>query len=166
MNAWWQSLSARDRRIVQIGGVVVAAMLFWALWFDPLQRARQSLAGSVKQAEADLVYVQSAAARLAGLQASGSATVFDRGGKSLLALADASAREAQLANALKRIEPVSGGRVSVWLEAASFDAVAQWLEQLQQHFGVRADEFSISRGAATGQVDVRVVLVDPAQQER
>ncbi len=162
MRAWWSNLSERDRRMLSIGSVVVAALLFWALWFDPLLQSRRSLADSVQQAEADLVYMQSASQRLAGLQSTGSASVFDRGGRSLLALADASAREAQLANALKRIEPVSSGRVSVWLEAASFDATALWLEQLQSRYGIRAEEFSVSRAVAPGQVDARIVLVDPA----
>lgn len=162
MNAWWSALAERDRRVLLIGSVVVAAALFWALWFDPLLVARRSLADSVRQGEADLVYMHAASQRLAALQSGGSATVFDRGGRSLLALADASAREAQLANALKRIEPVSSGRVSVWLEAASFDAMAAWLEQLHTRFGVRVEEFSIARAAGVGQVDARVVLVDPA----
>jgi general secretion pathway protein M len=162
MKAWWTSLSERDRRMLGIGGVVVAAALFWALWFDPLLLSRRQLAGSVRQAEADLAYMQNASRRLATLQGGGTATAFDRGGRSLLALADASAREAQLGNALKRVEPVSSGRVAVWLESASFDATASWLEQLQQRFGVRAEELSLSRGEITGQVDARVVLVDPA----
>ncbi|MBK6727489.1 MAG: type II secretion system protein M [Xanthomonadales bacterium] len=163
MSAWWSALAERDRRFLSIGAAIVALLLFWALWFDPLRVARASLADSVQQGEADLVYMQAAAQRLATLQSGGSASVFDRGGRSLLALADASAREAQLANALKRIEPVSSGRVAVSLEAASFDAMAGWLEQLQQRYGVRAEEFSINRAAGIGQVDARVVLVDPAE---
>ncbi len=162
MNAWWQSLAPRDRRMLQIGSALVVAMLFWALLFEPLQTSRSALVGSVAQAEADLVYMQAASQQLASLHSGGSASVFERGGRSLLALADASAREAQLANALKRVEPVSAGRVSVWLEAASFDATANWLEQLHQRYGVRSEDFSISRGAGTGLVDVRVVLVEPA----
>lgn len=162
MKAWWSALSERDRRMLSVGGLVVAALLFWALWFDPLLQSRRNLADSVKQAEADLVYMQAASQRLAALQSSGTASVFDRGGRSLLALADASAREAQLANVLKRIEPVSAGRVSVWLEAAPFDAMAGWLERLQNNYGIRAEEFSLSRAAGPGQVDARIVLVDPA----
>lgn len=161
MKAWWQAQSARDRSVLAIGSVLVAALLFWALWFDPLLLQRRNLVATVAQAEADLVFMQSASSQLAGLQSGGSATVFDRGGRSLLALADASAREAQLANALKRVEPVSAGRVAVWLEAASFDALAGWLEQMQARYGVHAEEFSVSRGSATGLVDARVVLVEP-----
>ena len=80
MTAWWSNLSERDRRMLSIGAFVVAALLFWALWFDPLLQSRRSLADSVQQAEADLVYMQSASQRLAGLQSTGSASVFDRGG--------------------------------------------------------------------------------------
>ena len=162
MSAWWSNLAERDRRMLAIGAVLVAALLFWALWFDPLLQSRRGLAERAKQAEADLVYMQAASQRLAALQSGGSASVFDRGGRSLLALADASAREAQLAKALKRIEPVSSGRVSVWLEAASFDAVAQWLEQLQSRYGIRAEEFSVVGTVAPGTVDARFVLVDPS----
>lgn len=162
MKTWWMKLEARDRRILTFGGAVVAILLGWALWFDPLTQARDRLARSVQQAEADLVYMQSAAQQLKAQQSAGTATVFDRGGRSLLALADASVREAQLAHALKRIEPLSAGRVSVWMEAAAFDAMALWLEQLHTRFGIRAEEFSISRAAAPGQVDARIMLVDPA----
>lgn len=161
MKAWWSALAERDRRMLGIGTIVVALLLFWALWFDPLRATRQGLVVSVAQAEADLVYMQAASQQLAALQSGGTATVFDRGGRSLLALVDASAREAQLANAMKRVEPVSEGRVAVWFEAASFDAVALWLEQLQNRFGIRAEEFSVSRGAIAGVVDARIVLVDP-----
>ena len=162
MKAWWSALAERDRRMLSVGGLVVAALLFWAVWFDPLLQSRRSLVDGVQQAEADLVYMQAASQRLAALQSTGTASVFDRGGRSLLALVDASAREAQLANALKRVEPVSSGRVSVWLEAASFDAMAVWLEQLQSRYGIRAEEFSVSRAVAPGQVEARIVLVDPA----
>ena len=162
MKTWWQGLSERDRRMLGVGIVVVAALLFWALWFDPLQEERRNLTANVAQAEADLVYMQAASQQLATLQSGGTATVFDRAGRSLLALADASAREAQLANVLKRVEPVSEGRVAVWLEAAPFDAMAGWLEQMQTRFGVRAEEFSVSRGTVAGLVDARIVLVEPA----
>jgi len=161
MKSWWSTLAGRYRRMLIVGAVVVAMLLFWSLWFDPLRVTRQALVQSVAQAEADLVYMQAASQQLAALRSGGSATVFDRGGRSLLALADASAREAQLANAMKRVEPVSAGRVAVWFEAASFDAVALWLEQLQGRFGIRAEEFSVSRGASVGAVDARIVLVDP-----
>ena len=81
MSAWWASLAERDRRFLSIGAAIVALLLFWALWFDPLRAARRGLADSVQQGEADLVYMQAAAQRLATLQSGGSASVFDRGGR-------------------------------------------------------------------------------------
>jgi general secretion pathway protein M len=160
VNAWWRRLGARDRRILAIGGFVVGALLFWALLWDPAMQARSSLRAQVQSAEASLAEMHVVRAQLQSLTAGGSASVFERGGRSLLALADGSAREARLAHALKRIEPVSTGRVNVWLEGAEFDQVSIWLERLQSAYGVRVDEYSVQRGDATGKVDGRLTLVE------
>lgn len=160
MTPWWQNLSARDRRIAQVGVVTLALLLFWALLFDPTQAARRRLADQVAAAETDLSFMQQASQQLAGMQGGGSVTALDRAGRSLLAVADASAREARLGNAIKRIEPVSSSRVSVWLEAADFDAVAAWLEHLESRYGIRIDAFSFQRTQATGTVDARIGLID------
>lgn len=161
MKSWWSNLSGRDRRMLIFGAVAVAALMLYALIVDPLWQARLALQRAAISSEADLVHMQDAAQRLARLQGQG-ATGLQRAGRSLLALADASAREAKLVNAIKRMEPVSEGRVSVWIEAAPFDAVAVWLEQLEAQYGVRAEEFSFDRHDAQGQISGRVVLADPA----
>ena len=85
----------------------------------------------------------------------------DRAGRSLLAVADSSAREARLGNAIKRIEPVAAGRVTVWLEAADFDQIAAWLEQLETRYRIQVDEFSFQRTPVVGTVDARIGLLDP-----
>lgn len=162
MTRWWRSLSARDQRILRFGGWIGAALLFWAFLWDPTQTARRELQPQLAQAEADLAYMHGAAEQLSSLRSGGTATVFDRAGRSLLALADASAREARLGHAVKRIEPVSSGRVNVWLEAAEFDQVALWLEQLQSAYGIRVDEYSLQRTLGDGKIDGRVSLVEPA----
>ena len=160
MIAWWQGLSPRDQRVLGGGALVVALLLLWALLIEPAQSARHSLQAQVQAAETDLAFMQQAAQQLSGLQSAGSSHVFDRGGRSLLALADGSAGEARLGAAIKRIEPIAANRVNVWLEQANFDDVALWLEQLQRQFGVRVDELSLQRGSAVGQVDGRLTLLD------
>lgn len=161
MKAWWQSISERDRGIARFGILVCALMLFWAFLWDPTLASRRSLRTQVTQAEADLAYMHQAAAQLAALGDTGSATVFERNGRSLLALADGTAREARLGHAIKRIEPISSGRANVFLEAAEFDQLAQWLERLQSAYGVRVDEYSLQRADAIGTVEGRVSLIEP-----
>ena len=104
--------------------------------------------------------MRGAAAQVQGLRATAGGDVFDRAGKSLLALADASAREAGLGAALTRAEPVDGARVNVWLERANFDQLAGWLEVLACRYGVGVEELSIERVEGVGLVDARVALID------
>ena len=161
MNAWWQNLSARDRRVLRIGALILAALIYWALLFDPAQAARRRLQDQVATAESDLAFMQQAAQQLARSAGSGSVSPLDRAGRSLLAVADSSAREARLGNAIKRIEPVAAGRVTVWLEAADFDQIAAWLEQLETRYRIQVDEFSFQRTPVVGTVDARIGLLDP-----
>jgi general secretion pathway protein M len=156
----WQAMSARDRSMLKLGFLVVSLLLFWAFLWDPTQQSRRSLNNQVQSAEADLTYMHAAAQQLQALHASGTASVFDRGGRSLLALADSTARDAKLAHAIQRIEPVSTGRVNIWLEGAEFDQVTLWLEQLQSAYGVRVDEYSLQRSEGEGKVEGRLSLIE------
>lgn len=160
MSGWFERLSPRDRRVVQFGALVIGAVLLWAFAWDPLARARRDLAAEVVTREADLAWMVAAAPRLSARAADGSRVLLDRGGRSLLALADQSAREAGLEGALKRVEPVNEGRVNVWLEAASFDRLSEWLAQLAASHGVVADELSIDRVEGVGLVNARIGLAD------
>jgi general secretion pathway protein M len=160
MKAWWASLSLRDRSVLRFGTIVLALMLFWAFVWDPISQSRRSLRNQVADAEANLAYMHAAAAQLQAMGTGGTATVFDRGGRSLFALADSTARENRLAHALKRIEPVTSGRINIWLEGAEFDQLAVWLEQLQSVYGVRVEEYALTRAEGSGKVDGRLSLIE------
>lgn len=159
MKDWLASLPPRDRRTLVIGVAVVAIALLWAYGWYPLAQSRARLAAQVATAEANLAWMRGAAAQVKGLRAAGG-DVFDRAGKSLLALVDASAREAGLAAALNRAEPVDAARVNVWFEAANFDQLATWMETLAQRHGVSVEELSVERVEGVGLVDARVALID------
>jgi general secretion pathway protein M len=161
MRAWWESRDARERRILLIGGCATAVLLIWAFVWYPLQRSRAELRLRVETQRSDLQQMRSDSARVAQLRGLGARAKVERQGKSLLALADATARGAQLANELRRVEPVGPKSVRVSLEGASFDAVADWLEGLSRDFGVVATDFSADRAEGTGRVNARVTLEEP-----
>lgn len=159
MKDWWLARTPSEQRTLLLGGLGLLAVLIWALAIDPLlqQRVqlrdeRDALLQSVAQAKAD------AEAVVALRQGNISATVGARPGRSLLALSDASAREAGLANSLTRVEPINDRRVRVWLEGASFDQIATWLERLQQSESVDTTELAVDRALAPGLVDARITL--------
>ena len=160
MRAWLATRSPRDRAVLLGGLAAIALMLAWAYVWHPLTVSRESLARQVATARSDLAWMRSASADVQRLRATATGSTLDRAGKSLLALADGTARDAGLGTALTRIEPVDATRVNVWFERASFDQVATWLEGLAQRYGVVVDELSADRVEGVGLANVRVTLVD------
>ena len=160
MRAWFASRSPRDRIVLLAGGAILVAMLFWGLVWDPLAESRKGLAEQVATAKADLAWMRGASAEVQRLRSTAGGSALDRAGKSLLALADATARDAGLGTALTRIEPVNETRVNVWLERAHFDTVATWLESLSRTHAIGVDELSADRVEGVGLANVRVTLVD------
>jgi general secretion pathway protein M len=160
IRAWWLGLAAREQRLVSIGAVVVALMLGWALVWHPLATKRNELRETVDAGRRDLAYVRVATAEVERLRAVGTHSRADRQGRSLLALADATARAGGLEGALRRVEPVGNASVRVSFEFARFDALIDWIEGLTRDYGIEATDFSADRADGVGLVNARVTLQD------
>jgi general secretion pathway protein M len=158
--AAWERMSERDRRTLAIGALVVALLLGWAVVWHPLSMRRAELRETVETQRRDLAYVRVATADVDRLRAAGMQSRGDRQGRSLLALADATARSAGLEGALRRVEPVGTSGVRVSFEFASFDVLIAWIEQLTREYGVEATDFSADRADGVGLVNARVTLQD------
>lgn len=163
IRAWWNAQSARDRRVLVIGGIVVAVLLVWALAWIPLSRARADLTAQVAQQRADLAWMRQELSQARALDAQGVRGNAARQGKSLLALADATARSANLGDALKRVEPTGPASVRVTFEIADFDALANWMDGLARDYGVSVTDFSAEKVEGLGLVNARVTLQDAKQ---
>jgi general secretion pathway protein M len=160
IRAWWNALPLREQRIVAVGVIVVAAMLGWALIWHPLAMRRAELREAVDAQRRDLAYVRIATAEVDRLRSVSKHSRGDRQGRSLLALADASARAGGLESALRRVEPVGSSSVRVSFEFASFDALIGWIEGLTGDYGIEATDFSADRADGVGLVNARVTLQD------
>jgi len=150
----------REQRIVAIGAIAAAVLLGWALIWHPLAVKRSELLESVDAQRRDLAYVRVAAAEVERLRATGVRSRADRQGRSLLALADATARGAGLESALKRVEPVGATSVRVSFEFAGFDPLIAWTESLSRDYGIETTDFSADRADGVGLVNARVTLQD------
>ncbi len=159
MKDWWFAQSARDRRILSIGGVLASLLLGYALIWLPLERSAEEWRRRASAADASVIWMRDAVQRL---RASGPAPASSqRDDRSLLAVVDAGVREAGLGGALLRVEPVSAGQVRVYFQQASFDALTTWLQTIGSSHGVRVVELSVQRSAGVGLVDVRLALESP-----
>jgi general secretion pathway protein M len=160
MRAWWDKLEARERSMVALGSLAVVLMLGWALVWHPLASKRAELAQTIDAQRRDLAYVRVAGAEVDRLRAAGTRARGDRQGRSLLALADATARAGGLESALRRVEPLGTTSVRVSFEFASFDALVGWIESLTRDYGIEATDVSADRADGVGLVNARVTLQD------
>jgi general secretion pathway protein M len=158
MRTWWEGLHARERRTLGTGAIVAALLLGWALVWHPLSRARTELTARIAQQRDDLAWMRQALAETKNLRAQGARGRADRQGKSLLALADVSARGAGLAGALKRVEPAGNDSVRVSFEIADFDVLIGWMESLVRDYGIQITDFSADKVEGLGLVNARVTL--------
>ena len=159
--AWWRGHGERERRVLGVGAVVAAALLGWAFVWHPLAVGRARLAAEVAGDRTNLAWMRAAAGGIDALRAQGRRGQVDRQGKSLLALADASARGAGLASALKRVEPAGAKSVRVTLDGANFDALIGWLDALARDYAVATTDLSADKIEGIGLVNARVVLEEP-----
>lgn len=160
IGAWWNQLAIRDRRILIIGGVVVSIFLLWSFAWHPLALKQAQIVEQMGNARRDIAYMRVAEAEVVRLRSAGVQSRADRQGKSLLALADVSARGANLDGVLKRLEPIGANSVRASFEFASFDSLVAWMEQLARDYGIQVTDFSADRVDATGLVNARVTLED------
>lgn len=156
----WNALAPGERRMLGFGAPLAVLLLGWAFAWHPLAMKRADLQRQVEQQQRDLASLRAGTAEVERLHATGMRSRADRQGRSLLALADATARGDGLERALRRVEPVGARGVRVDFEAVAFDRLVAWLEGLSRDYGVEANDLSADRADGIGLVNARVTLQD------
>lgn len=161
MKAWWSELNQRQQRaVLALGVVLIVTAGYVGLW-EPWVEAKHRHAEEVAYHQATLDWLGTLAPVLETLQDQQTLGQLSEG-QSLLSLTDQTARAAGLAGALSRIEPITDGQVSVWLNGANFDEVMSWLSDLSIERGVQVDQLSVNRASDPALVDVRLTLATRA----
>lgn len=159
MREWFDSLAPRERMVVIAGGVLTILLLFWGLVLQPLSASVADRTASIEDKRNQLNWMLGAAAEL---KASGSVVQDPGSGDQLLVVIDRTARQAGLGKALTRNQPVGEDAIRVRLEAAPFDAITGWLQQLHTSYGLAMDQASFERGSAAGTVTASLILRLPS----
>lgn len=157
---WWKGLAVQERRILVSGALAAGLLLGWAFIWHPLAQRRDDLVREVANGRATLAYVRAGTVEIERRKGTAKRAGGERAGRSLLALADATARSGGLGDALKRIEPAGPASVKVGFEAVRFDALVAWIEALADDYGIEAVDLSADRAEVTGLVNARVTLQD------
>jgi general secretion pathway protein M len=158
MKAWLYSLEPRERLMLAAGTALLVLFLLYVLVWSPLHSGYETLSNTVEEQRATALWMQESAQVLTRLKRSGNNASRGLGGKSLLSVADSTARAGGLGQALKRVEPEGSDSVRVWLDGAPFDVLVKWLGTLNTLHGVNAESVTLERDDAAGRVNARLTL--------
>lgn len=157
MKNWWNARQPRERTLISVAGVVVIAILYFLLVWEPLVKANKDLQLQQQSAQALQTWLYSVEAEVTQLRkTSGKAGSRSQG--SVLSVADTSARAAGLREAINRMQPDGDSTVRVWLENARFNPLLAWLHKLEQQQAIQVTDLNISRDKTPGHVQARLTL--------
>jgi type II secretory pathway component PulM len=136
--------------------LAVFAVLYAGL-LRPVFAARSTAVADIARQQALLNDVETVAQRF-GPQAPGGAAPMPGTGESLVVLIDRSTRERALGPYLKRNQPEGPDGVRLRLENAPFDAVAEWLVETEQRYGLGTVSAAFDPTGEPGRVNANLVL--------
>lgn len=157
VQAWYEAREPREQRVLLAGGVaavlvVVAGVLLW------LQGSVAHASAEVARKQADLVFLQQAAPRLAALGTPAAAPAASAGNESIVVLVDRTARESGLAQSLGNSQPGGDGSLRVQFDKADFNTWAAWLARLATQQGVRVEAVTVDASGEPGIVNAAATL--------
>ena len=158
MKAWLDNLDPRERMMAAAGAALLVLFLLYILVWSPLHSGYDSLRNTVDAQRTTAQWMQESAQTLKSLKRSSGRAAQGLGGRSLLSVADSTARAGGLGPALKRVEPEGSDSVRVWLDGASFDVLVKWLGTLSTIHGVNAETVTMERSGTAGRVNARLTL--------
>jgi general secretion pathway protein M len=150
---WYANLQERERRVVLLGSVALAALILVGGVLLPLESAVSSAQKRAQNRREDLAWMHANAPELA----SAGTTSFNDTAEAPVVVVDRVGREAGLGTALRGTQP-SGTGVRVQLEAAPFDTLVTWISMLEQRYGLSIDSITVDRAARPGVVNANITF--------
>lgn len=148
--AHYESAAPREQMAMMVGGAALVLLVLALLVIAPLHGLSRDARAEYEMQRETLAWMEANRNRV------GNTVSNERvAGESLLTLANRVA--AQHGISFRRYEPVGTGGLSVTLEGAAFNALVQWLGDLERN-GVVASELSVRKRDELGLVDARIVI--------
>jgi general secretion pathway protein M len=162
MRAWWEERAPRERRITAFALFAAALTVLFLFGIEPVLERRAALGAQLQALVNDQAWMEAQAPAVRARMQAGATRVptAPSGGRSPLAVVDASARAAGLGAALRRVRPLETA-VEAELEDAPYTVLVRWLGALEGQHGLRIASVGIDRGAEPGRVNVQL-RIEPA----
>jgi general secretion pathway protein M len=154
---WYGGLQEREQRVVAGGSVALALIILIGGILMPLQSILSSAVKGIETRREDLAWMRVNAPEV---RTQGSQLPADTG-EAPVVLVDRVAREAGLASALRGTQPSTTGGVRVQLEAAPFDTLITWLDNLDRRYGLAIESITVDRTPTPGMVNASISFTPP-----
>jgi len=149
MNAWWQQLNIREKRLVISMGFVFIIFIFYNLVWQPLNDNLVKAKDKLARQEALLTWVVDNTARYQQIKKNSKG---DKRGGSLSSIVNRTANQHQLT--ITRMQP-QGNDLQVWIDTASFTQLLFWLEHLASNEALKVKAIDLTNTERAGEVRVR-----------
>jgi type II secretory pathway component PulM len=147
---FWSARSPRERRVIAVALGALAALLFVAFAWLPLERSRSRLAAELPQLRASIAILERQAGEV----------------KRLRAMPAASRASAAPLNAIANTNPLPGAQLTALDERrvrltgadVGFGALLDWLASVQAAHGLRVESARVDALPLAGRVRVELTL--------
>lgn len=157
MNEWWQGLEDRERRLVAMGGLVVALTLLFLGVIEPLQKGLASAEAEHSARAKVFQSLESIAARAGALRAQQVPSGALPPEMTLERAVDESAQAASLRNSIASMTPERNS-LKLLMNDAPLAPTLTWLSTLRQQYGIRVVELESTRGSGLSLTNLSITL--------
>ena len=158
MLSYLSKLSMREKLIVIMAFVVVAALSIHGLVIEPYQQNLVRVTGSIEQAKSDLLWMQSEVQRLPVSREAQKNVSFNG---SLANLINQAVASQKLKNYLTQMTPIGKSEIRIRYSAIEFNQLIAFIAALKQR-GLIIKELRIDSTSDIAKVDSTVVFRKPA----
>jgi len=142
---YWQELESRERLMLSWGSLIVGAILFYALIWQPWHRAISHMESVIEPLRTNLVWMRQQSEHLSS---GGAVTKSQAKGvnESLLSILEKTAQQYNVRGAIQQLVPAQQGKqVSVVLEEANFNQWVRWIDVLLTQYAVTISQLTAER---------------------
>ena len=158
LQQWFQGLQARERNLVLAAAVVMVLTLFYLAIWEPLHNSLADETSRHKSQLEILSWMQNASAEVKALKASGTSARQVNTNQPVTLVVETSATSSGLKPFITKLESTSDKGARVMIDAASFDQLVLWLNNLQTQYGISVISANLDRHSKPGTINGRLTL--------
>ncbi len=160
MKQWFNNLTQSEQRLLKLGSVIIGIVLFWVLLYQPMVKhinQQVSIKINLQQQLAEMQKVN-----LTSLNNHGQQKATLPPNTTFSSWVDRQLSQVGLQQMVNRTEPIDNNTLTIWLNNAAFDQVVDWLQSIQQQYGIKADQIDVNvTDRSIGLTNIRMRLVKP-----